>query len=63
MSAIGTKGGPSLGGLLIAGLGWQSIFLVNVPLGILNFLLAYRYLPALRREPKTDRVSQSWVDC
>jgi EmrB/QacA subfamily drug resistance transporter len=57
MSAIGTTLGPSLGGLLIAGLGWQSIFLVNVPLGILNFLLAYRYLPVDQREPKTDRAS------
>jgi EmrB/QacA subfamily drug resistance transporter len=57
MSAIGTTLGPSLGGLLIAGLGWQSIFLVNVPLGILNFLLAHRYLPVDRREPKTERAS------
>jgi EmrB/QacA subfamily drug resistance transporter len=57
MSAIGTTLGPSLGGLLIAGLGWQSIFLVNVPLGILNFLLAHRYLPVDRREPNTDQVS------
>jgi EmrB/QacA subfamily drug resistance transporter len=57
MSAIGTTLGPSLGGLLIAGLGWQSIFLVNVPLGILNFLLAHRYLPLDRRGPKTDRAS------
>jgi EmrB/QacA subfamily drug resistance transporter len=57
MSAIGTTLGPSLGGLLIAGLGWQSIFLVNVPLGILNFLLAHRYLPVDRREPKTEQAS------
>jgi EmrB/QacA subfamily drug resistance transporter len=57
MSAIGTTLGPSLGGLLIAGLGWQSIFLVNVPLGILNFLLAHRYLPVDRRESKTDQAS------
>src|SRR5712692_10407448 len=34
MSAIGTALGPSLGGVLIAGLGWRAIFLVNVPLGI-----------------------------
>jgi len=57
MSAIGTTLGPSLGGLLIAGFGWRTIFLVNVPLGILNFLLAYRYLPVDRRGPKTDRGS------
>ena len=55
MSAIGTALGPSLGGVLIAGLGWRAIFLVNVPLGILTFLLAYRYLPVDRRGPKTDR--------
>ena len=46
MSAIGTALGPSLGGVLIAGLGWRSIFLVNLPLGIFTFLLARRYLPA-----------------
>ena len=55
MSAIGTALGPSLGGVLIAGLGWRAIFLVNVPLGILAFLLAHRYLPADRRAPKADR--------
>jgi EmrB/QacA subfamily drug resistance transporter len=54
MSAIGTALGPSLGGVLIAGLGWRAIFFVNVPLGILTFVLAYRYLPVDRRESKTD---------
>jgi len=55
MSAIGTALGPSLGGVLIAGVSWRAIFLVNLPLGILTFLLAYRYLPADRRGPKSDR--------
>jgi EmrB/QacA subfamily drug resistance transporter len=55
MSAIGTALGPSLGGILIAGLGWRAIFLVNLPLGLLTLLLAYRYLPVDRRGPKTDR--------
>jgi EmrB/QacA subfamily drug resistance transporter len=57
MSAVGTALGPSLGGVLIAGVGWRAIFLVNVPLGILTFLLAYRTLPVDRRESKTDRAS------
>lgn len=48
MSAIGTALGPSLGGVLIAGLGWRALFLVNLPLGLLAFLLAYRCLPADR---------------
>jgi EmrB/QacA subfamily drug resistance transporter len=55
MSAIGTALGPSLGGVLIAGLGWRAIFLVNAPLGILTFLLAHRYLPVDQRKPKTGR--------
>lgn len=55
MSAIGTTLGPSLGGMLIAGLGWQAIFLLNVPLGILNIWLAYRYLPADARRAKAGR--------
>jgi EmrB/QacA subfamily drug resistance transporter len=50
MSAIGTTLGPSLGGVLIAGLGWRTIFLINVPLGILNFIIAHRHLPAGRRK-------------
>ena len=52
MSAVGTTLGPSLGGILIAGFGWRTIFLVNVPLGVLNFLLARRYLPVDRRAAK-----------
>jgi MFS family permease len=49
MSAIGTALGPSLGGILIAGLGWRAIFLINLPLGLLTLLLACRYLPVDRR--------------
>lgn len=49
MSSIGTTLGPSLGGLLIAWLGWRAIFLVNVPLGVLTFALAYRSLPVRKK--------------
>ncbi len=55
MSAIGTTLGPSLGGVLIAGFGWRMIFLVNLPLGILNLILAYRYLPVDHQASKTNR--------
>ena len=51
MSAIGTALGPSLGGLLIAGAGWRSIFLINLPLGLLAWWLAYRQLPEDRNHP------------
>ncbi|WP_433257749.1 MFS transporter [Streptosporangium sp. CA-135522] len=55
MSAIGTALGPSLGGVLISGLGWRAIFLVNVPLGILTLFLAHRHLSVDHRGPKSDR--------
>lgn len=55
MSAIGTALGPSLGGILLAGPGWHAIFLIMVPLGILNVLLAYRYLPVSRRKGEAGR--------
>jgi EmrB/QacA subfamily drug resistance transporter len=45
MSAVGTALGPSLGGLLIAGFGWPSIFLVAAPLGSIAFGLALCHLP------------------
>jgi len=55
MSAIGTALGPSLGGVLIAKLGWPAMFFVNVPLGILTLVLTQRFLPVDRRTTKTDR--------
>ncbi|EJZ21607.1 MFS transporter [Rhizobium sp. Pop5] len=55
MSAIGTALGPSLGGVLIAGFGWPAIFLINAPLGLLTFVLAYRHLPVESSRENTDR--------
>jgi len=46
MSAAGTALGPSLGGVLIATFGWPAIFFINVPLGALAVVLAWRCLPA-----------------
>ncbi len=55
MSAIGTAMGPSLGGLLIAGLGWRSLFYINLPLGVLAFVLACFYLPEDRQTANAHR--------
>lgn len=55
MSAIGTALGPSLGGFLLSGFGWRSIFLVNLPLGLLTLFLAHHYLPVDIRGLKADR--------
>jgi MFS family permease len=56
MSAIGTALGPSLGGMLISEFGWQTIFLINLPLGLLIFLLAHRFLPVDPSRQEVDRV-------
>ena len=55
MSAVGTALGPSLGGVLLSGLGWRAIFLANLPLGGLTLLLAHRHLPADRQAPRAER--------
>jgi EmrB/QacA subfamily drug resistance transporter len=37
--------GPTLGGLLLQSIGWQWIFLINVPIGAAALVLALRLLP------------------
>jgi MFS family permease len=55
MSAVGTALGPTLGGVLISGLGWRAVFLITVPLGAIALLLARRSLPAGPARQKADR--------
>lgn len=42
--------GPTLGGVLVHGAGWPSIFLVNVPVGIVAYFGARRLPARLRKE-------------
>jgi EmrB/QacA subfamily drug resistance transporter len=42
--------GPLLGGALVAGLGWRSIFWVNVPVGLTAIVLAWRFVPESRSD-------------
>lgn len=37
--------GPVLGGFLTSSLGWQSIFYINVPVGIIGFIMGMKFLP------------------
>jgi DHA2 family methylenomycin A resistance protein-like MFS transporter len=39
--------GPTMGALMIDWFGWESIFLLNLPIGIVNFILASRTIPAM----------------
>ncbi len=44
VASIGALSGPLLGGVLVNAFGWRSIFLINLPIGILGFLLTSRYV-------------------
>ena len=43
--AIALTIGPVLGGALTSALGWQSIFFINLPIGILGYFLALKSVP------------------
>jgi len=42
--SVGISLGPAIGGLIIGFVGWRWIFLINVPIGIVAFLAAVRFL-------------------
>ena len=49
--------GPVVGGLLVSLVGWQALFLINVPLCAAAILLVWRFAPA-DGEPERGRVSE-----
>ena len=52
-AGVATLVGPILGGVLVDGLGWEWIFFINVPVGVIGFALAWRLVPTL--ETNTHR--------
>ena len=47
-NVMGPALGPTLGGVLTHYFGWESVFYVNIPIGIATILMTYRYLTFLR---------------
>ncbi|MGI8456487.1 MAG: DHA2 family efflux MFS transporter permease subunit [Propionibacteriaceae bacterium] len=46
-AGVATLVGPILGGVLVDGAGWEWIFFINVPVGVVGFVLAARLVPSL----------------
>lgn len=51
MVAIGSLTGPFLGGILVHAAGWHSIFLINIPIGIIGTILTFVIIPELHEIP------------
>jgi EmrB/QacA subfamily drug resistance transporter len=49
-AGVATLVGPLAGGVLVDRLGWQWIFFVNVPIGVIGLVLAVRLIPVLPTE-------------
>lgn len=43
--SLGSIAGPSLGGIILSSLGWEYIFWLNVPIGIIAIIIAWKLLP------------------
>ena len=43
--ALGSMTGPTLGGMILTVLPWTYIFLINIPVGVLSFLIGLKTLP------------------
>ncbi|WP_243649268.1 MFS transporter [Luteibacter rhizovicinus] len=50
---IGPVIGPPLGGLIVTWLSWRWIFYINLPIGIVGFILATRFVPDVRAAERT----------
>jgi EmrB/QacA subfamily drug resistance transporter len=56
---LGPVVGPVIGGLLVDNLSWRWIFYVNVPVGVVGLVLAYRLLPAGRAAGRSSEAGEA----
>lgn len=47
VAGVATLVGPILGGVLVDSLGWEWIFFINLPVGVVAIALALKFVPAL----------------
>ncbi len=53
VAGVATITGPVLGGLLVETVGWEYIFFINVPVGLVALWFSFRNLPALATHART----------
>jgi MFS family permease len=53
--SLGLTLGPVLGGLLVSTAGWQSIFLINVPVGIIASVSGWFFLPRTKERTESQQ--------
>src|SRR5665213_2266802 len=53
-ASLALTAGPLVGGGLIALIGWRSIFLVNLPIGLAGLWLSWRYASETTRSPQRE---------
>ncbi len=53
--AVSSAAGPSVAAAILSVASWQWLFLINVPIGILAFVLALRYLPPNQQKAQGQR--------
>jgi EmrB/QacA subfamily drug resistance transporter len=56
---LGNIAGYTLSGVMITYFGWRSIFLLNVPIGVLGTILGYLYLKEIRVKPVGEKFDYS----
>lgn len=60
--SLGLMCGPTIGGMLVAVYPWESIFLINVPVGIVAFLVGLKTLPRDAPRTEADRSARAGFD-
>ena len=53
-ASLALTAGPLVGGGLIELIGWRSIFLVNLPIGVIGLWLSWRYASETTRSPQRE---------
>jgi EmrB/QacA subfamily drug resistance transporter len=55
MTYLGLMVGPALGGFLTQQLGWRAVFFINVPVGLLAFILSIIFVPSEFDKTKVEK--------